>query len=201
MIKTISSLSILAFVALSCATVTVTEPNACDSQSISFPLPTLPTLPAEAQSVLAGQSFTIPPVSKTTSFDFSGTLSKISDISSSVSAGIDQLNLDNSDGEFSWLDNISVSMQSTTLPSIPLATYQAVSPGAQLNLLSSLEATPDQVLSYFKSGPVTLTITLGSATGTVVNGSTVELLQRLNGQLSTNLSVCVSASASVSKSL
>jgi len=199
MIKSIFSFSVLGFLVLSCATATVTEPDACDSQAISFPLPSLPALPSQVQS---GQTFTVPPFSKATSFDFSETLNKISDISSDITVGLNQLTLDNSSGELSWVDSVSVSMESNTLPSIPLANWQVSStPGTQVNLLSSVQATPAQMLSYFESGPVTLTITLGSSSGTEVNASTLELLQSLKGQLSTNLSVCVTDSATVSKSL
>lgn len=200
-------------VLIGCASGTITEPSACDSDSLSFPLPsTLSNLPpaivvdagAFLGSVDAGGLLELPPVIQTKSLDFSSTLQKITDITSDVTVGLNSLTLDNSQGQFDWLQTVSVTMQGTTsnTPSIPLATYMSTgTPGAEINLMSSVLASPDQMLAYFESGQVTLTITLGGAKGTPISQSTLNMLLTLNGTLSTNLAVCISASASLSKSL
>jgi hypothetical protein len=184
---------------ISCVSATVTEPSVCDSDSLSFSLSSLPPIPPGFDAgAYSGLTYTLPAYSQSTSFDFSKTLSKIADVDSNITVGFTTLTLDNPNGQFDWVQLLQVTMQSDTLPIIPLATLQSVTGGTEINLLPSLQTTAATILTYFQSGKVTLTVTLGP---TVVDEQTVQLLESLNGQISTNVNVCLSASTQVTKSL
>jgi hypothetical protein len=226
--KIIVILSATLLLIVGCASFTVSENSACDTQAASFPLPELSSLgsalPAGVPSYVsdfdasgydagaylamvpdAGNlAFTLPPFSKSTSFDFSSTLNDITDVTPNITVVLNSLVLDNQQGEFDWLTNVSVTLDSQGLPTLELAEYAPTSlPGATINLATALtpQATPALLLTYFENGPVTLTVTVGGTKGTVVNEATVKMLQGLNGQLNTNVTTCISASASLSKSL
>ena len=196
-----SSIILLCCMAVGCVSAKVSEPSACDSKSMSWEIPNLPPQPAGAQSSLNGQSYTIPPTSTTQSFDLSSTLSKVMDIASNVHVGINELTLDNSNAQFDWVDSVSVTMTSPPLASMLLADYTVTNRGESIDLLPSLVATPDQVLTYFQNGPVTLTVTLGNMTGTVIDESSLVMLHKLNGKVTAGLDVCISISADFNKSL
>ncbi len=200
MIKTISVLSLLAL--CNCATASLAE-SACDEQSLSFEIPNISSLPPIVVNNTPSEfSVTIPPVTKSTSFDFSSTINKINDVATNLNVDIDSLSLNNSNGEFSWVKYVAVTMQSTKLPSVPLAIYNAPAASSnQIDLMPALQASPTEILDYFKSGEVTLTITLGSEAGTVVDNTTYKMLDSLNGQIPVTVNVCVGVSAQVSKSL
>ena len=215
--------------AVGCVSATINESSACDSDTISFPIPALSSLKSELPSTVpaylsdfdaggvdagaylsqvpdAGSlAYNLPPFSQSTSFDFSSAVNDITDVTSNVQVMINSLTLDNSSGVFDWLTYVSVVMTAEGLPALNLATYAPTTlPGAQINLLASLspQATAATLLNYFESGPVTLTITIGSSSsGTTINEGTLKFLQGLNGQLTTTVASCISASASLSKSL
>jgi hypothetical protein len=74
-------------------------------------------------------------------------------------------------------------------------------PNHKIDMLPYIIATPDSILSYLKSGQVTLTITLGSTNGTMVDVSIVKLLHSLDGKVSTTIQACMSISAQAQESI
>jgi hypothetical protein len=183
-----------------CASATVSEPSACDSQSISFPTPSVPAIPSQYDSPSTCDAFsiTIPSVSTTTSVDLSDTLSKLSDVTNKLSVTVTELTLDNSQGLLNWVPNVSVWVSSSTLPMKQLATYTMPKSGMPSQLNFDVVMSGSDVFNYFSSGNVTLTISLGSATVTACDA---ENLLANSSSLTTNLDLCVAATGSFSKSL
>jgi len=186
-----------AIIMAGCVSATADEPSVCDSKNVVFDLPTLPSVPPNAPS---DYSATIPSLSTTTtSVDFSTTLNKVSDIADSVQIAVNQLVLSNPNGQFDWVQNLSVSINDGDAgPSVVIATYTASNVSGSAPLTPTLVASNDTIFQYFKAGPVELTITLGSAT---VNASTLSMLESLNGNIGTTISICMDVNGHVSKSL
>ena len=187
----------------SCVSAQITEDAVCDSQQISWQIPNLPSVP-EINTPVDGISFTIPPVSKAISFDFSGDLNKISSITNQLNATINEMLLDNSNKQLNWVNSFEVGIAGSTsdTPSIVLLSYTDGSSEEQtINLLPSLLASSDTILNYFESGPITMTITLGNKNGTNIDVATLQQLNNLNGQVNAGFNVCMSVSAKISKSL
>jgi hypothetical protein len=195
--KTILLTLVSLVMAVGCANATVEEPSACDSDNINFG-----TIPSEVTQALAlaqasgvalpSEAVTLPPQSVTE--DFSGALNDITDITPNVQAAITQLLVSNN-GNLNWVRGVNVQITGSdptdTTPQAPLATYTSSSvPGGELSVNVVMPGTT--LLTYLESGPVTLTFTLNG----VVTSKTVP-----SGQLSSTINVCISASASLSKSI
>lgn len=178
-----------------CVSGNVSE-GACDMQDVSFPLPVLPTPPVNAPT---NWSFTLPaltapPITE----DFSGTISKVSDVATSVNVMVNSLTLDSQN--LSWVSGITISIAGigSNYPMATLATYTPT-PGSNVSSLTSQVVMPNStLLSYLESGPVTLSVTIASST---VDATTVQQLQALNGNVNASINLCITASANVSKSL
>jgi hypothetical protein len=189
--------SAVLFASVGCISANITEPSACDSDDINFG-----TIPSEVTQALAlaqasgvalpSEAVTLPPQSVTE--DFSGALNDITDITPNVQASITQLLVSNN-GNLNWVRGVNVQITGSdptdTTPQAPLATYTSSSvPGGELSVNVVMPGTT--LLTYLESGPVTLTFTLNG----VVTSKTVP-----SGQLSSTINVCISASASLSKSI
>ena len=161
-----------------CVSATVDEPSVCDTQALTQ----LPSAPVTA---------TVPgtvPVSFSQNLDLSGTLSKINKVADSVSINVTQMLLANSSGNMSWLQHVDVNITAQGMQSAVLVQYD-LQPGDQNSTSLSLPVKLDNntLYSYLSQGPVTLTFTL--------SGSAPTQVPNLSGTM------CLSASASVSKSL
>jgi len=184
-----------------CVNANVSVPSACDSQVVSFPVTGLPAVPpgftCTSAPIPPGES--TPPYSTTQKFDFSGALNQNTS-GVDITAQITQLVLDNANGDLSWVPSLEVDITGATptTPKVKLATYTAPVGGAGSELDVTVVLDGDMVLSYLKSGQVTLTFTIGSAP---ITSSLLCKLQSLNGTVSTTANMCVSAQASVTKSL
>jgi len=90
----------LAIVGLaSCVSASVSE-GACYTDTISFPIPVLPSPPANVPDFSVNlPAISSPPITE----DFSGTLDKITDVANSVSVQVNGLSIDNSSGSTSML--------------------------------------------------------------------------------------------------
>ena len=178
-----------------CVSGSVSAP-ACDTQSVSIPLPPLPS-----GNIPPGLTFDIPALdSPPFSEDFSSTLNKVSDAVSSVQVVVSSLTLDNKTGYLSWAKSITVYVQGSDTVKTPkavLATYTA-SPDVGQTLSVDVTMDSDTLLTYLESGVVLFTIELGA---TQINSQTVEFLQGAHGSLSTSVNLCIVATGSESKSL
>ena len=182
---------------ISCVSATVTEPSACDTHAFSWTIPNLPAVP----SGVSGTA-TIPPVSTSTTVNFSDVLSKVSNVASNVQVGINTLTIDNTNGDLSWVTSLEVDMTGSdpTMPQQQLALYTS-SGSEAAQLTPTITASQSDVLRYFQAGQVTLTITLGPGSGTVVDAATVTTLAGMSGTIGTNLNTCMSLSGHFNKSL
>jgi hypothetical protein len=184
-----------------CVNANVSVPSACDSQVVSFPVTGLPAVPPgfTCNSVPIPPGESTPPYSTTQKFDFSGALNQ-NTAGVVVTAQITQLVLNNANGDLSWAPSLEVDITGATptTPKVKLATYTAPSAGAGSNIDVTVVLDANTILAYLKSGQVVLTFTIGSAP---ITSSLLCQLQSLNGSVSTTANVCVSAQASVTKSL
>lgn len=133
-------------VALSaCVSATVTEPSLCDTSALG-------SIPA---SPVAG--IVLPPHTFTDTFDYSSTISKVTDVANQLSVGVTQLTVDGND--MSWVTSMTVSIQGSgdDTPETQFATF--TSNGTQDQSVP-LTVTMDSgtLLSYLESGPVTLSV-------------------------------------------
>lgn len=169
-------LFILAASMMGCVSATVTEPSICESQALSLPSVPLSVPGAD------------PTISTTQQMDLSGTFSKIKDVTDSVSIAVNQLVVDNSSGNMSWLNHVEVDIASQGMPSKVMVNYD-LKPSDQNSSSVNLPVVLDNdtLYSYLSKGPVTLTFTL--------SGNIPTQAVNLSGMM------CLSASASVSKSL
>jgi hypothetical protein len=189
--KSVLSSIIFTVVAMvGCASATVTEPTVCESQSVAFSFPKLPSVPVSVSG-----SVTIPFVQTSTSLDVSSSFDKVTSVAKNLQVTIQGFDITAPNNELGWVQRSQIWMQKGT----DLTTQ--VTLGFLLGDNFILQATGNQMLDYFSSGPVTLTIDLGSPGGTVVDASTLQMLQNLNGQVSASMDICLSVSGSFSKSL
>ena len=189
--------ALVAACVVACATATVTEPSACDSQPVSFPTPAIPAVNVNCSSL---PSVTIPSESTTTQIDLSNTLSKLQSVASNLNVNITNLSIDNTNGEFDWVSGVTVMVSAPNLPMKQLATYTMPDGGATSELTPQVTMSPSDVFNYLSSGPVTLTITLDGQSVTACQAQ-----QALNavadGGFNTNVNLCLSASGTVTKTL
>lgn len=172
--KILSTFLLLPLIA--CANVSVDEPSVCDSANLG----TFPGSPIVVRNP--------PSVSYSTQENFSDTLHKISQVTDSYSVSVTELTL-TSPSDLSWVRTLQVSMSANGGTSVPFATYDSATSGAQqqgsLNLTIQMDAAT--LTTYLKS-PVQLTF--------VVSGAQTPTA-------TTNLSAnfCIAANGSVTKSL
>ena len=183
-----------------CVSATVADNNICDSKQITFSVPTLPTLPDAGLPTGLPTTYPLPSISQTTTFDFSNSLSKIDDVASNLSVAVNLLTVDNSSGEFDWVQSVKIQIEGNTIdtPLATLATYNSADGGASTELNVQVEMSPSIILNYLKNGPVILTFTIASS---MVSVDTVRLLEMLNGQIATSVNMCVAVSGSFNKKL
>jgi hypothetical protein len=187
--------SIAALTTVACITATIADNSVCDTQSVSFAVPTLPTLPANigCEDVPA---VSIPTFSTTTTVDFSKDLAKVDDagIVSALTISINKLVLDNSAGDLDWVKSIFVQIQSGSLPTTELASY--TSTGVAVSDINVSVVMPaSELITYLKTGPANLTILLSADT---VNACEVQKLASMSA-VGSSAELCVSASVSVKK--
>lgn len=189
-----------------CVSATVAEPNACDTKSVSFDLSQalssvqshLPSGETVSSFCAAGTkntlTFQLPPLSATTDLDFSDVLKKVTDVTSSVQVSVNQLMLDNTQGQLDFVSHAEVDIAGNGLPTTVLATYDASKVVSQ-ELNVKVEMDPTTMLTYLKDGPVTLTF--------IINSNPVFLTEVCSlaamPNLTTSVNLCIAASGSFSK--
>lgn len=179
-----------------CVSVQISDPEVCDSHPVSWAVPTLPTIPSTVP-VCGDFTATLPSTSTTTTFDFSGDISKISQFADGLSVVINKLLIDNSSADFTWVSGVDVSISSKTLPQMELATYVRPDAGQLTSLNVNVVMSPEDVLKYLSSGQVVLTFTLEPS---VVSGCEILTLANMKN-ISTTVDLCVSVEGTFSKSL
>ena len=172
MIKLISSTLILCAVLSACVTATVNEHSVCDTVSLG----TIPGSPIEGIS--------LPPVSFSTQEDFSGTMQKINDITSSYSVQVTEL-VFNGNPSLQWITQVTLMVQTADMPNALLATYNQSADSNDGNITMQVVMDSNTMRAYL-SEPMTLTFTV---TGTNIPTTTTTL----------STSLCIAASASVTK--
>lgn len=185
--------------AISCVQATLSDSSVCDTQPVSFPLPSLSSVPTGTlcQSL---PDVSLPPLTTTTTVDFSADLAKVDDsgVISQLSVVINRLLIDNSQGDLNWVHSAQVMASTATLPSALLATYTMADAGSPTELNVVVQMPTDTVLQYLESGAVLLTITLNADT---VSACTAQTLATMGGNLNTHVEVCVAASLNINKNL
>ena len=177
----------LMIAATGCVSATLSDDNVCDMQSIDFgQMPAIPagTLPSVSVAV------SLPPQS--TTMNLSDSISKISNVADQLQIAITQLVITSAgDGgsDLSWVKSVDVQIAgSATDGSTPMMELGSADASMQVQVKMS----PDQVLHYLSSGPVTLTVALSG----VVDTTTIP-----HGEIINNVNLCVSVSGHFSKSL
>jgi hypothetical protein len=203
--KTISCAFFVGLLAcVGCVSVDVQEPSVCSDKSLSFSEPSDLSTVCQNTTLVSTTGltsiYTLPPQSTTTPIDLSKSLSDIDDVVNNLTLQVNQLSLDNTSGQLSFISSIQVDMSgmdTTTYPSMSLATYTLPATGITNELDLVVNSDTSKVLSYLTAGPVQLTITLNSNPMTVSNAC--DLFK--SGNLTTNLNLCVAVSGSFSKKL
>lgn len=183
-----------------CISANVSEPSACDTQQVSFPAPSIPSVPSSVDCSSL-PSVTIPSESTTTTMDLSDDISKLQSVASNLNVAVTQLIIDNSNGQFDWVGEVDVSVSGNGLPNAPLATYTMPDGGASSELNVQVVMSPANVLTYLSSGPLTMTLTLQGQTVTACQAASVLNTVTGSSSLNTNVTMCISASGKVTKSL
>lgn len=188
---------LFAFIALAllgCATGSVSE-GVCDTKTVSWSVPNLPTIPVSlSKSGCGSQTFMVPNVeSAPFTEDFSKTLSDISDVVSTLTVSVDSLTLDNSNGDFNWVSGVTVDIEGAVsmTPRTTLATYTMTGPVSTINLNVVMDSNTLQL--YMESGPVQLWVTLDGGT---IDCSTLQTLANTNGHLDSKMGLCLTVSGS-----
>ncbi len=161
--KRLGSALIVAVTMVGCVSATVTEPSACDSQSVSFPVPSF-TVPSTDCSTLP--SVSIPSESTTTTMDLSDDISKLQNVASNLNVSVTAFNIDNSNHQFDWVGEVDITVQGNGLPSALLAKYMQPSSGAPATLEPQIAMSPADTLKYLSSGGLNVTLTLMGQTVT-----------------------------------
>lgn len=157
-----------------CVSAQVTEPSLCDTSSLG----SVPAFP------VAGVA--LPPHTFTDTFDFSQTISKVTDVANQLTIGVTQLTVDGND--MSWVTGVTVSIEGSgeNTPQVEFATF--TSDGRQdQSVPLTVTMDSDTLLSYLESGPITLSIN-------VTGSAPLQTITMTN-------TLCVMASGSFSKSL
>jgi hypothetical protein len=195
-------LSVVAFLVGACVSAQVDEPSLCDTKSVSWNIPTLPPIPSQDEGVDCSSFYaTVPSTSTSTTFDFSDAVSKIDSVANSLSVVVNQLMIDNTNNDFSWVEAVNVSVSRNNVPNdtpVPLANYTMPDAGAGSELNIDVVMPSSEVLQYLSSGPLTLTVSLVG--GNNVSACEVEQLASMTS-IDSTVHMCLSASGSFSKSL
>ena len=157
---------------IGCVNATVEDSSLCQTVSLA----NIPAAP------VAG--ITVPPVSFSTDFDYSNTISKIGNVANNLTVNITQLTV-NSQADMSWVSTVDVSIQSSTLPEVPFATYTySNDPGNQVSMQPHMDAAT--VLQYL-SNPVVLTFTVSGTSQTQAMDLTSTMCLSVSGHFSKSL--------------
>lgn len=189
-----------AMFSMACATATITEPSSCEEQSVSFSTPAVPTIPSQFDSVATCSMYSvnIPDVSTTTTVDLSDAISKLNKVADNLSVAVQSVAIDNSNGEFNWVDSVSVGVSTNNLPMIPIANYTAPTGGPGETIQPDVVISAADSIKYLGNGPATLTVVLHAQNATACQAM---VLKTMPSTLSSSANLCVSASGTVSKSL
>lgn len=190
---------LVSIILIACATATVTEPSACQSQAVAFAAPAVPAIPSQYQDSSMCSLFlvNVPAESTTVSLDLSDTVSQLNKVADSLNVNVTSLTIDNSQHLLDWTDQLDIFVQSKDgrLSMMKLAHYAKVMP-----VPSSLEVlvvmSGNDMLKYL-SVPLTMTITIN---GTSVTACQAEALMA-TGNINSSINLCVSADGTVSKYL
>jgi hypothetical protein len=174
------------FACTGCVSATVSDSNICDMQSIDFG--TVPSIDGTPPNVSV--TISLPPQS--TTMNLSDSISKIDSVADQLQVAITQLVITSAgDGgsDLSWVKSADVQIEgSASDGSTPMMELGSADASMQVQVKMS----PDQVLHYLSSGPVTLTVALSG----VVDTTTIP-----HGEIINNVNLCVSVSGHFSKSL
>jgi len=192
-----------AAVAVNCVSATLSDSSVCDSQPVSFSEPDGVSTACQALSgdpTLGASSFTAPPVSTSTTFDFSGALSDVNKAVSSLSVQVTQLMLENPNHQFDSVSSVEIDISGSDTvkyPSVELAHYTAPSTGVGNMMDFTLDMPNASLVSYLEGGQVSLNITVDNNTMTLNQACSA-----LNGgSVSTDIHMCLAVSADYKKSL
>jgi hypothetical protein len=191
--RTLLALAVALCLAVGCATGTVAE-SACDSQSVSVPFPSIPSLPHLPSGAVEIPELAAPPFNE----DLSSTLDKVSKVADSLSLTIQSLTVDNTNHDFDWISNVDayITGSGTNQPRTLLASYQMDGVSSVLSVSEVLD--PNTLLLYLEAGSVQFDLVFGAAT---VSAADAKKLEGLGSSLTTTVNLCVLANGSVSKSL
>jgi len=212
-----------------CLQLSVNEPNASDSQAVSFDLtPAFSSfesnVPASVRAAVPSfaavcanpnewstyqtlglpNSYQLPVESTTTNFDFSSALADTSVVDVSYSVLVNGLSIDNPNNEFGFVTSIEVDMvgsDAAHYPPIVLAQYTAPDAGVSSELNVSVVMPSSQILSYLKAGQVTLTVKLVSSPITLAQACALVPADGGTPTLNSNVNMSVAVSATATKSL
>jgi len=193
--KTIALIAIASMVG--CVSGSLSDAACYSGQPVSFPVPA--SITDYPVGDLGWGPLTLPAIqSPPIQEDFSNTLSKITDVSDSLTTQLSSISLSNENGDLSWVKGINayVAEQGSTEQHL-FAQYTA---GATVRSTITLSQVIKNgtLFGYLSSGPVEITVQINSST---VDTATVKKLYDLHGSLSSSLSVCIEVSGSASKSL
>ena len=197
-------LGIVALLVGACVSAKVSEPSVCDTQTVSWNMPNLPSIPTQYQSVLSCSQYSaqVPSASTSVQFNFADSINKVSKVASNLNVNIDRLTINSPNLPLDWVQGVQVWVPGTEdsggNPQL-LATYSMPEGGANDGTLDvKVVMSPDQILNTLESGPVQLNINLMSGTGTACD---VEALLNAGSTLNGTVHMCVSASGDFNKSL
>lgn len=157
---------------IGCASATVTEPSVCDTVMLG-------SVPA---SPVGGVP--LPPQTFTTNFDFSGVVSKVTDVADNVTTNVNQLTMDNN-GDLNWVSEVDVSVSASDMPAVPFAQYKSNGdPGPEVKL--DILMPSNEILQYL-SQPITLTFTVNGTSPTQNVNFTNTMCVAVSGQFNKSL--------------
>jgi hypothetical protein len=184
--------SALFFAVAGCTSITADEPSACDTQSISWTIPALPSNQPSSNMI-----YTTPELSTTNVFNFSTVFSKFSDVANDLTASITEFVIDDKNGELTWANGIDVMIQgqASDTPKIILASSESNVAG-HLNM--DVKISNKDALHYIQSGSLTITTILAASK---VSSTTMSMLLNLNGTIAASTTMCAGVSGKFSKSL
>jgi len=207
---------ILAAVAMSgCVSATADEPSLCDSQQLSFTMPTIPAVPSKYITMVNGDckdvgNYAVPviaPITQSTTVDISDAINKVTQNLDSYSISLNQLALTalsvTDFGDWADVDVVAtMSVANEGGSSLPPFTFTYTVPQGNVSELDfNPGLTPDQIIAYFSQGPVTLSFTFNIKLQDACSAATFTERFATEHVLSANANVCVGASGTVNKSL
>jgi hypothetical protein len=160
--------------AVACVSATVTEPSACATADMG-------TIPA---ALSVGSQ--LPPQTFSSSFDFSGVVSKVGDVADTLQANVNALTVHGA-GDQSWLKSISVtvSTQGHSEQAL-LAHYDTLSAKSSNDVTLVIDMDPTVLLGFLRH-PITLAF--------IISGSSTTHPVVLNDTM------CIAVTGKASKSL